>query len=150
MPHRSLGVGTAVVTLALVGGQALAQQPNSPPATPVTLRVMVVHAGKQPGPIDKECADLPRHLGPMKFGTLRLIQQRRLRLRLGESGSVPLPTGPPIRMLPVSIHNRYLHMYVEMPGKVNGRIQLRRGQPMVLGGLRHDNGHLIVYIEPEF
>ena len=144
---------TLVAALALGwSGIALAQaQERAVPAPQVvSVRVMVVHASQEKGTIDPECRDLPRQLGPLKFGALRLIQQRRLRLDMGQRGSVALPGGREVRMLPVSIVKRRLFMNLEVPGQVNGQFSLRPGRPLVLGGQRHQGGHLIVYIEPDF
>lgn len=132
-------------------GPAIAQGPETGPDTaPVRLHVMVVHALREKGTIDPECRDLPRRLGPLQFGGLHLIQQRHLRLHLGQRAAVSLPDGREVRMLPLSIVKKRLFMNLEMPGQVNGQLRLRRGHPIVLGGQRHRNGHLIVYIEPDF
>jgi hypothetical protein len=117
--------------------------------SPVSLRVRVVQAGEQKGAIDPDCEDLPRILGPMKFGSLKVVQDRHLRLQLGEKGLVSLPTGDEVQMQPISIIQQQLFMHVQAP-KINGSLRMRRGQPIVVGGRRHKDGHLIVYIVPEF
>ncbi len=149
-PALKLGL-TFVAALALGrAGLALAQGGAVPEPTVVSVRVMVVHASQEKGTIDPECRDLPRRLGPLKFGGLQLIQQRRLRLNMGERGSVALPGGREVRLLPLSIVKKRLFMNLEVPGQVNGQFRLRSGRPVVLGGQRHRDGHLIVYIEPDF
>ncbi len=148
-PELDLGL-TLVAALALGwAGIAPAQGAGSAAPAVVSVRVMVVHAS-QKGTIDPECRDLPRRLGPLKFGGLQLIQQRRLQLSMGERAAVALPGGREVRMLPVSIVKRRLFMYLEVPGQVNGQFRMRPGRPVVLGGQRHRDGHLIVYIEPDF
>ena len=148
-PELDLGL-TLVAALALGwAGIAPAQGAGSAAPAVVSVRVMVVHASQQ-GTIDPECRDLPRRLGPLKFGGLQLIQQRHLQLSMGERAAVALPGGREVRMLPVSIVKRRLFMNLEVPGQVNGQFSLRPGRPLVLGGQRHQGGHLIVYIEPDF
>ncbi len=148
-PELDLGL-TLVAALALGwAGIAPAQVAGSAAPAVVSVRVMVVHASQQ-GTIDPECRDLPRQLGPLKFSGLQLIQQRRLQLSMGERAAVALPGGREVRMLPVSIVKRRLFMNLEVPGQVNGQFSLRPGRPLVLGGQRHQGGHLIVYIEPDF
>ena len=142
---------TLVAALALGwAGIALAQGGPVPDRQIVSIRVMVVHASQEKGTIDPECRDLPRRLGPLKFGGLQLLQQRRLRLSMGERAAVALPGGREVRMLPVSIVKKRLFMNLEVPGQVNGQFRLRPGRPVVLGGQPHRDGHLIVYIEPDF
>jgi hypothetical protein len=143
---RSVGVAAVVALGCLAVGRVAAQEERPP----VSLRVMVVHAAEQKGTIDPQLRRLPRSLGPMKFGTLRLIQQQRLELGMGQEGHVSLPTGREVMMVPLSVVQRRLFMHLEMPGQVNGQLRMLPGRPVVLGGQRHEDGHVIVYIEPEF
>ncbi len=136
-----------IAALAVAAAPALAQQPE---AGPVQLRVSIVHAAEQPGVIDPSLRDLPRALGPMKFGTLRLIEQRQLQLGIGQLGHVPLPDRREVTMTPVSFAARNVQMRLQMPGQVNSELSMSPGRPVVLGGPRYKDGHLIVYIEPEF
>jgi hypothetical protein len=138
----------ALVALGVLASERVAAQGAS--QGPVYLRVMVVHAAEQKGTIDPQLRRLPRSLGPMKFGTLRLLQQQQLRLGMGQEGHVPLPAGREVSMVPLSVVQRRLFMHLEMPGQVNGQLRMVPGRPVVLGGQRHGDGHVIVYIEPEF
>jgi hypothetical protein len=149
----ALGLAAFVSCGLLLPATGSAQQrPNAPPAATqaVYLRVRVIHADEAKGGIDKECADVPKTLGPMQFGTLRLIREKRLKLVFGQEGRVVLPEGREVKMLPVSILHRQLYMHLEMPGSMNGQLRVRPGKPIVLGGPAHEGGHLIVHIEPEF
>ena len=60
------------------------------------------------------------------------------------------PQGQEVRLLPISIVNRELHMQVEMPGRVNTRMRMTSGRGVILGGVRHDDGYLIVHLQPVF
>lgn len=138
----------AMVTLGVLAAGRVAAQEET--RGPISLRVMVVHAAEQKGTIDPALRRLPRSLGPMKFGTLRLIQQQQLSLGMGQQGHVALPMGREVMMVPLSVVQRRLFMHLEMPGQVNGQLRMVPGRPVVLGGQRHGDGHVIVYIEPEF
>lgn len=116
----------------------------------IAVRVRVVHAGDQSGPIDPALEDLKGHLGPFKFGSLRMLERRNLKLRFGERGEVALPTGSPLRIQPISIHGRQLHMHVELPPEMNGRLRKKSGERLILGGQRYENGQLIIEIVPDF
>ncbi len=132
---------------ALGAATALAQAPE---VRPVQLRVSVVHAAERPGVIDQELRDLPRALGPMKFGTLRLIEQRKLQLGVGQRGHVALPDRREVTVTPVTVRPSGVQMNLQMPGRVNSQLNMSPGRPVVLGGPRHEDGHVIVYIEQEF
>lgn len=142
-PTAALVVGL----LALGAAPAFAQAPE---ARPVHLRVSVVHAAERAGEIDPQLRDLPRALGPMKFGTLRLIEQRQLQLGIGQPGHVSLPDRREVTMTPMVVDQRQMQMRLQMPGQVNSQVNMTPGRPVVLGGPRHEDGHVIVYIEPEF
>ena len=133
---------------ALCAAPAFAQAPAS--GRPVQLRVSVVHAAERAGEIDPQLRDLPRALGPMKFGTLRLINQRQLSLGVGQRGHVTLPDRREVTMTPMSVEPRQVEMRVQIPGQVNSQLNMSPGRPVVVGGPRHEDGHVIVYIEPEF
>jgi hypothetical protein len=138
------------MALCLLGAAPVAADEEPDTRPPISFRVMVVHAAEQKGTIDPQLRRLPRSLGPMKFGTLRLIQQQRLRLGMGQEGHVSLPSGREVSMVPLSVVKQRLYMHLEMPGQVNGQLRMLPGRPVVLGGQRHEDGHVIVYIEPEF
>jgi hypothetical protein len=144
-PAAALVAG--LLALSAPPAQAQAQAPE---ARPVHLRVRVVHAAERPGEIDPQLRDIPRALGPMKFGTLRLIEQRQLQLGVGQAGHVPLPDRRELTMTPVAVEQRNMQMRLQMPGQVNSQLNMTPGRPVVLGGPRHEDGHVIVYIEPEF
>lgn len=139
---RPAALAAAVV---LIGAGVVVAQS----AGQISLRVRVVQADERKGEIDKGCEDVPNILKPMRFGSLRLIQDRQLLLRLGQHGTVMLPTGEKVQLMPVSIHGKRLHMHVQAP-KINGRLQMRHGKHVVVGGQPFRGGRLIVLIVPEF
>jgi hypothetical protein len=136
---------TALLALALVPADLWAQKVQR-----IVVRVRVIHAGDQPGQVDPALEDLKGKLGPIKFGSLRMLEKRNMKLRFGERGEVKLPTGSALRIQLISIHGKLLHMHVELPPEVDGRLQKRSGERLILGGQRHENGHLFVEIVPDF
>ncbi len=135
-----------------VPGSPLARADSETGATPrsVLVRAMVVHAEKKAGQVDWICEKLRKKLAPMNFGTLRVVQQRQFKLALGELGRLPLPEGREVRFLPISVLHRKLHMQVEMPGLVNTRMRMTSGRGVILGGVEHGDGYLIVHMVPNF
>jgi len=136
---------------ALVLGILHAPQAGSAEAEPsVLVRTLVVHAEQKPGQVDWICEKLKKKLAPMNFGTLRVVQQRQFKLRFGEQGALSLPEGREVRFLPISVVHRQLHMQIEMPGLVNTRMRMVSGRGVILGGVEHGDGYLIVHVIPSF
>jgi hypothetical protein len=130
--------------------QAAAQSAEPPALTPVAVRVRVVEAEEQQGQVDGGMEDLQRQLHPMKFGSMKLVQDERLQLLFGQRGLVRLPTGEVVQVLPISVVEHRLHMHVEGP-RINGRFQMRPHQPVVVvGGRGAGRRHLIISIVPDF
>ena len=116
----------------------------------IAVRVLVARGGMEPGGIDKDCKELVSQLGPLRFQSLKLVQKRTIYLQMGQRGAVQLPTGGDLRIVPLSIIRERLHMRVEMPGVVNTRLRMQSSRPVIVGGPRHQGGHLIVQIIPEY
>lgn len=143
--------GVAVLALGIPGGQIARADSEDRASDPTVLvRALVVHAEKKPGQVDWICEKLRKKLEPMNFGTLRVMQRRQFKLRFGESGRLTLPGGREVRFLPISVVRQQLHMQVEMPGPVNTRMRMMSGRGVILGGVEHGDGYLIVHMVPNF
>ncbi len=150
MGSRQLGMAAALALGILGSPQARADSAADVAQRSVLVRTMVVHAEKKAGQVDWICKKLRKKLAPMNFGTLRVVQQRQLKLAFGESGRLRLPGGREVSFLPISVLHRKLHMQVEMPGLVNTRMRMKSGRGVILGGVEHEAGYLIVYMVPNF
>ncbi len=132
----------------LVAGAASAQDaPRDIP--PITFKISVARALPQGSGIDPDCLELSRRL-PMRFGSITRCAPRVFRVPFGERAEMSLPNGSTIRVLPVQVHRNQLHMQFEMPGVVNTRLQMTHGRPVIMGGLPHEGGLLIIQVVPEF
>ena len=139
------GLGLCALSLVLGGaGSAAAQD-----FTPVELEVRVIYARKEKGVVDPDCRDIQKRL-PIPFGSLQTVQSENFRLEPGTAAQFELPTGRPVRMLPVSIVGSRLHIYFEMSGVMNARLQMVSGHPVIVGGEKHKDGHLILELTPNF
>lgn len=144
--HHVYGVLTVFALAALVlPSVADAQEEKQS----VYFRIRVIQASEQNGKIEPGCEETRRLLPWANFKRMELLQERRLRLSMGEAGQVDLPTGKRVRLVPISILNRRLHVHLQGPS-INGRLQMVRGKPILLGPQRHEGGRLIVRIDPEF
>ena len=149
---RSTPLGIAAALALGVLGSPLARADSEARLAPpsVLVRALVVHAEKKAGQVDWICEKLRRKLAPMNFGTLRVVRQRQFKLAFGELGRLDLPEGREVRFLPISVLHRQLHMQVEMPGLVNTRMRMTSGRGVILGGVEHGDGYLIIHMVPSF
>jgi hypothetical protein len=139
----------AVASVPLIwGAAASADRPEE--ISRVAVQVLIAHAAQEGDGIDPRCEELRKQLGPMRFSSLRVVQERRFRLRMGEDGALALPTGAALRIVPLSIIRKRLNLRLEVPGVVNTRLQMTSGRPVIVGGPRHRGGHLIVQIIPTY
>ncbi len=132
----------------LLAGAASAQE-DARDIPPVTFKISIARALPQEGAVDPDCLELSRRL-PMRFGSIRGCAPRVFRVPFGEYAVMQLPTGSAIRILPVQVHRNQLHMQFELPGVVNTRLQMAHGRPVIMGGLPHEGGLLIIQVVPEF
>jgi len=149
--RRSSLCRPALLTFAaslLFAGAASAQE-DARDIPPVTFKISVARALPQEGGVAQDCLELSRRL-PMRFGSLTGCAPRVFRVPFGEYAVMKLPTGSAIRILPVQVHRDQLHMQFELPGVVNTRLQMAHGRPVIMGGLPHEGGLLIIQVVPEF
>jgi hypothetical protein len=108
-----------------------------------------VHATQKAGQVDPGCQYLKRKLGLMNFRSLRLIEEQRYKLRMGERARLRLPEGHWVQFQPISVLGRELHMQVRMPG-VDTHMRMASGRGVILGGVKHEDGVLVVHLKPNF
>jgi hypothetical protein len=61
-----------------------------------------------------------------------------------------LPNGTELSVQPVHVRGRTLSMKVDLPGVVNTKLRLQNHSPLVVGALPHEDGYLVIRVEPEF
>lgn len=137
-----------VFALVGAGDLAVAQQPEAEPV-PVRFEVQIVRGHESKGVIEPDCESLNRRL-PMRFGTLRTIEHRQMNLQLGQRGSLQLPTGRSVQLQPISVMQNRLHMQFQLQGRVNTRLQLSSGKPVIVGGESDGDGAIIIQVTPYF
>ncbi len=131
-----------------LAGAAAAQQAE-PEIPPITFKISLARALPQEGGISPDCMELARRL-PMRFGSITRCAPTIFRVPFGEHAELALPTGSSIRVVPVTVLRDHLHMQFELPGVVNTRLQMRHGRPVIIGGIPHEGGLLIIQVVPEF
>ncbi len=164
--HRMMRLGGSLIwagciaAAGLLAVQAVYADDSPPPRTirPVGVQIIVAHvfrgsvqASHRPD-IDPRCGDIHRRLrGHMaNINRIRLLNQHRYQLAFGEQARVVLPSGREVRIRPISVVRRQLHIQLEMPGVMSTRLQLSDGRPILFGNHMYEDGMLVVQLLPEF
>jgi hypothetical protein len=134
-----VSVAGALAVLLLQTGPAAAQD--------VSVQVIVSHASQEKGPMEQ-----PRLLPPgFDFQSHQVLQQKTLRLGLGEEGKTELPNGKDVKLRPESVQGNQLMMHVEVEGATKSDLRMRNGKRVTI---RHPqpykNGNLLVHLEARF
>jgi hypothetical protein len=145
----ALGSAAALALGILTAWPALGQQPESAPVpqnlTPVGCRVSIGIASDQKGETNERFRGLPSN-----FGSVQLWKEEALKLQFGEQGRMPLPNGTEMSVEPINVRGRTLRMKVNVPGVVDARLRLQNHSPLVVGPMPHEDGYLVIRVEPEF
>lgn len=115
------------------------------------LQVTVASISSEPGEIDPKGRQLDDKLrDKFRYNSLRVIESRRLGLKMDEVGSIELPDGQVFRVRPMDLGERGLLMSVEWEGAVMMDMRAMKGHLVVIGGPQFRDGQLVVGIEPQY
>jgi hypothetical protein len=115
------------------------------------VKVTVAEISNAKGKIDKRAKRLDLNLRKkFKYNSLKVIEERRLKLGIDEVGSVKLPNGRMFRVRPLDLGDRGLLMAVGWEGEVMMDMRAPNNHLLVIGGPAHDDGQLVVSIEPQY
>jgi hypothetical protein len=127
----------------LVAAPALAEE-----KPPVPFRVTVLHASPESGGVARGAERFDRLLrDSVRYESLRVLESRREEVRLNEIGRVEMPAGRAFRFRPIGRGDR--GVLVAIDWETRGDFRLRRGRPLVIGGLDYQGGKLVVVLEAE-
>jgi hypothetical protein len=103
------------------------------------------------GSIDKRAKRLDENLRKkFKYNNLKVIEQRRLKLKLNEVGDVKLPDGRMFRVRALDLGERGLLMAVGWEGEMMLDMRAPNHHLLVIGGPAHGDGQLVISIEPDY
>jgi len=136
----------------IVSGMLLAASPAwSQSERRFSVKVTVAEISNAEGKIDKRAKRLDLKLREkFKYNSLKVIEERRLKLGIDEVGSVKLPNGRMFRVRPLDLGDRGLLMAVGWEGEVMMDMRAPNNHLLVIGGPAHDDGQLVVSIEPQY
>jgi hypothetical protein len=122
-------LAAVAVGLLLAAGPASAQT-----VTRVAIHVMVSHISNRPGDVDPAGGKLDRKLrDQFRYESLRVLEDRRLSLKLDEVGSVRLPSGKRLRVRPLQVGQRGVLVAVAIEGTLQTDLRIRNGHLVVIG-----------------
>jgi len=140
--------GTLACFVAVVGGGFAQAQAEG--AVPVTFDVQVVHGSNDEEAVaDPRCDQIRQNL-PIPFKSLAEVQRKQLNVSLGQAGSLKLPSGRQIRLIPITIIDNRLHVLLKMEGLVESQLRLSSGRAVIVGGEPFQNGRIIIKLTPSF
>jgi hypothetical protein len=139
-------LAAAAIGLLLAAGPASAQT-----AAGVAIEVMVSHISNRPGDIDPAGRKLDRKLrDQFRYESLRVLENRRLSLKLDEVGTVRLPSGKRLRVRPLQVGERGVLVAVSIEGTLQTDLRIRNGHLVVIGAEPYKDGKLVISLEPHF
>jgi hypothetical protein len=143
----SFGLLVVIVSGALLAGSPAWSQAERR----FTVKVTVAEISDAEGVIDGRAKRLDLNLRKkFKYNSLKVIEERRLALGIDEVGSVKLPDGRMFRVRPLDLGDRGLLMAVGWEGEVMMDMRAPNNHLLVIGGPAHDDGQLVVSIEPQY
>ncbi len=133
------------VLLAVAGWPAFATG-----ADPIRLGVEVIYASNEGQRVDPSLARVERQLRAFRYSSFRQLGSHALVQSIGQQGTVPLPGGRTLLLVPqgVSGGSVVLLASIQGGGKVllNTELKLANGGTILVGGPVHEAGVLILAI----
>jgi hypothetical protein len=146
MGVRLLRLLALALALAALAGPAFAQG-----ARMVGFEIMVTHVSQAPGPIDPRGQALHNQLRrDFRYGSLKVLERRNLRVGLDEIGQMQLPNGRWMRVRPLNVARDRLLVSVEVEGSVATDLRLANHRMVSIGSHRYKDGTLVITLQPDF
>ena len=144
LAYSTYAVGLVCLVAVASGGLARADGTR-----PVSFDVQVVHGSDKEAAADPRCEQIRNNL-PIHFKSLAEVQRKKLEVALGQAGSLKLPSGRQIRLVPISIVDDRLHVLLKMEGLVESQLRLTSGRAVIVGGEPDRDGRIIITLTPKF
>jgi hypothetical protein len=117
----------------------------------VSLEITVTHVSQTPGGIDPRGEELHRQLRQdFRYGSLKVLERREMRLQLDEIGQMKLPNGRWMRVRPLNLASDRLLVAVEVEGSVAMDLRLANHRKASIGSHKYKDGTLVITLEPDF
>lgn len=141
--RAALAIGALLL---LAAGPAIGQAVRR-----VRLDLTVSHATMQPGPVDPTAAELQASLREdFRYESIRVLERRRLDLKLQEIGGLDLPTGKRVRIRPLHMGEGGVLLAVDIEDTLHTDVRIPDRRPVVIGVDRYLDGKLILTVQPDY
>ncbi len=124
--------------------------PSLGAAAEVTVEVRIILASNDGSGIDPALGGLAGKLSRFKFNSYRLLSVRSITVEPPGGGSVPLPGGKALQITDTERVKKRLKMNVSVADVVSTRVSLKKKGTVMLGGINHGGGELILAISAKF
>jgi hypothetical protein len=115
----------------------------------VELEVTVAQISDGEGPIDPRGQQIHEKLKrEYRYGSLKVVESRKLRLGLNEVGQLELPNGKKLQIVPMLLDDRGVLMAVDLEGVLKTDLRVKSGHLVVFGAHRHGSDKLVVAVTP--
>ena len=117
----------------------------------IDIDVIVSHISGLPGKIDPRGRRVHEKLrSQIRYESLRVLQQRRLDLRIDQVGSMDLPNSRKLRLRPMDVGERGVLLAVEVEGSLDSDLRIPNHHLVVLGTEAFEEGKLVISLEPSW
>ena len=149
-PRRALSAGLLMLVVVSAPLAAFAQDAGESGKV-VTLMVMLSHISNQPGAIDKRAAQLDQKIRKdFRYESLRVLDEREMRLEINDVGSMALPNGRKLRVTPMLIDERGALLAIDLEGSAKADLRVKPRHLIVIGAQSYQGGKLVISLYPEF
>lgn len=139
--RRAIGLAALSLLLSL---PASSQAPAR-----VDLEVTVAQLSDHEGPIDPRGAQIHEKLKrDFRYGSLAVVESRRMRLAINEVGKLELPNGRTLQIVPLLLDDRGVLMAVDLEGVLQTDLRVKSGHLVVFGAHRHGPDRLVIAVTP--
>ena len=92
--------------------------------------------------------DLRKLKRDFRYGSLAVVESRRMRLAINEVGKLELPNGRKLQIMPLLLDDRGVLMAVDLEGVLQTDLRVKSGHLVVFGAHRHGPDRLVIAVTP--
>ena len=124
--------------------------PSLAAAAGVTVQVRIILASNDGSGVDPALGGLAAKLSRFKFNSYKLLSVKSIAVEPPGGGSVPLPGGKTLQITKTKRAKKRVIMNVSVADVVSTRVSLKKNGNVILGGIDHGGGELILAISAKF
>ncbi len=142
--RRRWGCILAAFALFAWAGTALGQTEKTLQLTLEVARISNQPGRIQPGRLDTKLRE------QFRYQSLEVIESRTFELEIDDVARVRLPNGSWVLVKPLLLDERGALLAVDVEGALKTDVRVKSNHMLVLGAHRHENGRLVISLQPRF